>query len=80
MVLLDSYGHLCTGTEIILMFMLWFYYEINELAWIWFKWMRMWLHHDYCDYTCFNDINYAYVVNEVMWKRVGLMLSVNLYC
>jgi hypothetical protein len=26
----------------------------------------MWLHHDYCDYTCFNDINYAYVVNEVM--------------
>jgi hypothetical protein len=51
-----------------LMLMLWCYYE---LAWIWFKWMRMWLGHDYCDYTCVNDINSAYMVDEVMWKCVA---------
>jgi hypothetical protein len=42
--------------------------------------MRMWLRYNFCDYTCVNCINSAYVVDEVMWKYVGLMLSVKLYC
>jgi hypothetical protein len=57
--------------------MLWFCYKVNELAWIWFKWMRMWLRHDCCDYTCVNDINSAYMVDEVMRKCVEMIINVH---
>jgi hypothetical protein len=80
MILLNPKNDIWVETESMLMLMLWFYYEINELAWIWFKWMRMRLCHDCCDYTYVNDINSAYMVDEVMWKCVGLMLSAKLYC
>jgi hypothetical protein len=38
--------------------------------------MRMWLRHDCCDYTCVNDINSAYMVDEVMRKCVEMIINV----
>jgi hypothetical protein len=38
--------------------------------------MRIWLQHDCCDYTCVNDINYAYVVDEVTQKCVEMIVNV----
>ena len=38
--------------------------------------MKMLLQHDCCDYTCVNDINFAYVVDEVMWKCVEIKVNV----
>jgi hypothetical protein len=39
--------------------------------------MRMWLRHDCCDYTCVNDINSAYMVDEVMRKCVEMIINVH---
>ena len=38
--------------------------------------MRIWLQHDCCYYTCVNDINYAYVVDEVMQTCVQMIVNV----